>query len=160
MNSELQEFESYPLASAMSRLLANLIDAIPGIVICSIIGIVFVITLAASDSDTAAGVLTICTVLAFPFIICWAIYNIYLVAKYGQTFGKRMLRLKMVRVSDDSTIDVGRWLFLRTLIPNALSSATFGLFGIIDILFIFGDKRQCLHDMIADTKVIELPNKN
>ena len=29
------------------------------------------------------------------------------------------------------------------------------LFGIIDALFIFGETRQCLHDKLADTIVVE-----
>ena len=29
------------------------------------------------------------------------------------------------------------------------------MFGIIDVLFIFGESRQCLHDRIADTIVIK-----
>lgn len=152
--SEDLETPNYQLASAGTRLLANIIDAVPGAVIGGIIGVIFIIALAASDSDTATGVAVLCGFLACPLILGWFAYNVYLVSKYSQTFGKRILKIKMVR-SDNSPVDVGRWLFLRTILPNALSSATFGLFGLIDVLFIFGEKRQCIHDMFADTKVVE-----
>lgn len=153
MSEELETL-NYQLASAGTRLLANIIDAIPGALMCFIIGIIFVVALAASDSDTATGVTVLASFLACPFILGWLGYNIYLVSKYSQTFGKRILKIKMVR-TDNSPIDVGRWIFLRTLLPNALSSATFGLFGLIDMCFIFSAKRQCIHDMLADTKVVE-----
>jgi len=41
-------------------------------------------------------------------------------------------------------------IFLIGMIPVVGS-----FYGLIDPLFIFGDERRCLHDMIADTKVIE-----
>jgi uncharacterized RDD family membrane protein YckC len=45
----------------------------------------------------------------------------------------------------------GRWLvpYLMTLIPFA------GLvLALLDVLFIFRDDQRCLHDLLADTKVV------
>lgn len=154
MTDEL-ETPNYRLATIGTRLLANIIDAVPGALLCFVIGILFIIALAVSDSDTATGVAVVVGFLVCPFILGWLAYNIYLVSKHSQTFGKRIMKIKMVR-TDNSPVDVGRWIGLRTLLPNALSSATFGLFGLLDICFIFGEKRQCLHDMLADTKVVEV----
>ncbi len=80
-------------------------------------------------------------------------YQIYL-AQYGQSIGKRMRRLRVVR-TDGSPASLGRILLLRNFVPWAIGSFC-GLFGIIDALTIFTDERRCIHDLLADTKVIKV----
>jgi uncharacterized RDD family membrane protein YckC len=46
---------------------------------------------------------------------------------------------------------------LRILIPNVVTSATGGLFFLIDQAFIFRDDRRCIHDHIAGTVVLANP---
>ena len=50
-------------------------------------------------------------------------------------------------------MSLGRLIMLRNVVVWILSMIP--LFGIIDVLFIFGEARQCLHDKIADTIVIK-----
>ena len=80
-------------------------------------------------------------------------YQIYL-AQNGQSIGKRWRGIRVVRL-DGNRASLGRILFLRNFVPSALSSLC-GLVGLVDALLIFGEQRRCLHDMIADTKVIKL----
>lgn len=75
----------------------------------------------------------------------------------GQTIGKILFKLRIVR-SDGSRPDAWRLLGLRYGIGavmniNAVSSMVFGL---IDSLLIFRDSRKCLHDSIADTRVVKV----
>ena len=55
--------------------------------------------------------------------------------------------------SDGSDATLGRIFWLRNVV-NALI-AIIPLYSLIDILFIFGESRQCLHDKIADTIVVK-----
>jgi uncharacterized RDD family membrane protein YckC len=96
-------------------------------------------------------------VLAVPIFLCvmgfiaWAWITALLVARYGQTMGKRMLEIKVAR-SDGSQASLGRIFWLRNVVNYLLGVIPF--YGLIDVLFIFGARRQCLHDLIADTIVV------
>jgi uncharacterized RDD family membrane protein YckC len=83
------------------------------------------------------------------------IVTIVLVHRNGQTVGKKLLAIKVVR-SDGSRASLRRIFLLRNLV-NAIPSAiplVGNFYGLLDHVFIFGDKRQCLHDKIADTIVV------
>ena len=80
--------------------------------------------------------------------------ELYLCATASQSVGKRLLKIRVVRL-DGSRASVLRIVLLRNVIPQALGAA-FSVFAIIDAVFIFGDARRCLHDYLADTKVIKV----
>jgi uncharacterized RDD family membrane protein YckC len=82
--------------------------------------------------------------------------DLALLARNGQTIGKKLLGIKVVRV-DGSPVSLFRVFFLRylcntflTLIPVAGS-----LYSLVDCLMIFGETRRTVHDRIADTIVIK-----
>jgi uncharacterized RDD family membrane protein YckC len=78
-----------------------------------------------------------------------------LVKRNGQTIGKKILGIKVVR-KDGRKAGVGRIFWLRNVV-NALPGfvpLVGGLYGLVDALIIFGQARRCLHDRIADTIVI------
>jgi uncharacterized RDD family membrane protein YckC len=70
----------------------------------------------------------------------------------GQTIAKKMLSIKVVR-SDGSPASVGRIFWLRNFVNGALGIIP--LYGLVELLFIFGEAQQCLHDKIADTIVVK-----
>jgi len=80
--------------------------------------------------------------------------ELYLCATASQSVGKRLLKIRVVRL-DGSRASVLRIVLLRNVVPQALSAA-FSIFALIDAAFIFGDARRCLHDYLADTKVIKV----
>jgi uncharacterized RDD family membrane protein YckC len=84
--------------------------------------------------------------------IAWAWITLLLVARYGQTIAKRMLDIKVVR-SDGSQASLGRIFWLRNVVNTLLG--VIPLCSIIDPLFIFGERRRCIHDLIADTIVVK-----
>jgi uncharacterized RDD family membrane protein YckC len=84
--------------------------------------------------------------------IAWCWLTILFVSRNGQSIGKKMLGIKVVR-SDGSRASLGRIFLLRNVVNTLLALVPF--YGLVDILLIFGDAQQCVHDKIADTIVIK-----
>ena len=82
-------------------------------------------------------------------ILIWV--TIVLVSRNGQTIGKKLLNIKVVR-SDGSKATLARIFWLRNVVNTLIGIIP--LYTLVDHLFIFGEKRQCLHDKIADTIVV------
>jgi len=74
---------------------------------------------------------------------------------YGGTIGKKLLGIRIVR-SDGSRAGFVRLFFVRAGIITVLSMVPLlgGLLALVDMVLIFRDSRQCLHDNIADTIVV------
>jgi uncharacterized RDD family membrane protein YckC len=88
--------------------------------------------------------------------VAFVLVNGYLLVTQGQTVGKRLLGLRIVR-PDGERASAARVLGARYGIGYAIGVVPFvgGLFGLIDMLLIFRESRQCLHDNIADTIVVK-----
>lgn len=99
------------------------------------------------DSSLLILPLSLCAV----GFIAWAWITLLLVARYGQTMAKRLLEIRVVR-SDGSQASLGRIFWLRNVVNGLLGMIP--LYGLIDVLFIFGERRQTIHDLIADTIVV------
>jgi uncharacterized RDD family membrane protein YckC len=89
-------------------------------------------------------------------LVVWGLYNFKLMNEFGQTWGKRRMGIKVVRV-DGTKLTVGRWILLRIGALMALGFIPFAgsLVGIVDTLMIFRADKRCLHDLIADSIVIK-----
>ncbi|MEW9572424.1 RDD family protein [Rhodanobacter sp. Si-c] len=95
--------------------------------------------------------------LGFLLMLGVFVVNCVMVHQSGQTIGKRMLDIAIVR-TDGSRMGLLRYIFLR-VVPVVLLGMIplVGRFvGLIDPLLIFGKERRCLHDLIADTIVVDL----
>lgn len=82
--------------------------------------------------------------------------NGYWLHTRGQSVGKRLLGIRIVRSSGERAT-LSRIIFARYLPTQAVGMFPIigMLYPLIDILFIFRDSRQCLHDTIADTIVVK-----
>jgi uncharacterized RDD family membrane protein YckC len=83
----------------------------------------------------------------------------YLLARYGQTVGKWVCGIRIVR-ADRSKVGLWRILLLRKM-PSVLLAAIpvpymFPVLATVDALLIFRRSRQCLHDQVADTVVVNV----
>ena len=87
----------------------------------------------------------------------YVVVNGYLLAKNGQSVGKKMLDIKIVR-TDRSRASFVRLVGVRALFENALLLIPVVdiWLWIINVLFIFRRSRKCLHDTAADTVVIRI----
>ena len=92
--------------------------------------------------------------MAVGFGIFLVIQGWLLVTK-GQTVGKMICKLRIVR-TDGSKPEAWRLLGLRYGINYLINmnAITMMIYALLDPLLIFRASRQCLHDTIADTKVI------
>lgn len=88
--------------------------------------------------------------------VCWGLASLWLLHSRGQTVGKALAGLRMVR-SDGSRASLGRLLFRRELPIVIANAIPFGALLVgLESLQIFGKTRRCAHDRIADTIVLDL----
>ena len=112
------------------------------------------------------GAVEITVIIVAIGILPLAIYQWYLVATTGQTLAKKWLRIRVVKM-DGSPVDFMSGVFLRIWVPSVIlhvfgylivqlgaSTNVANLFGLIDVLLIFGRESRCVHDLIAGTKVV------
>jgi uncharacterized RDD family membrane protein YckC len=85
----------------------------------------------------------------------WLVLNGPLLARRGQTIGKAAVGTKIVDLQGGLP-PFGKLVALRYVVPSAVSSIPIfgGLFAMVNVLFIFGKERRCIHDYLAGTRVI------
>ncbi len=139
------------LATRGSRLGAYLLDLIS----FALLGIVAAVLLP-SFSKTGGNVEGVGIALIGLAAIAVTAVHIVFLHKYGQTIGKRLLGIKVVQ-TDGTRCELWRFFFLRALPVGILNNIPFiGIFvGLADTLMIFGQEQRCLHDLIANTIVVQ-----
>ena len=138
------------LASRGARLAAQLVDGLIGAGLGFALGLVLPGATAAGGGDGTLPLLA----FAAAFVALVGI-NLRLLYLYGQTIGKRIIGVRIVRLDGDRA-GLGRLVVLRTMVPSMIAGVPFlgVLFAVVNYLFIFRDDRRCLHDHMADTKVV------
>ncbi|RVU86636.1 RDD family protein [Leucothrix sargassi] len=103
------------------------------------------------------GPADVVTLFVFSLVVYAALHG-YLLSKYGQTIGKRLLGIQIVDVNTNQIVSFAKVFTMRYLPTNvAIQVPVIGqLLLLIDALMIFRKNRRTLHDMIAGTKVVEL----
>ena len=91
-------------------------------------------------------------------LIALAVFGITqstLLAKRGQTIGKKLLGLRILR-SNGERAGLGRLLGLRYGVGLLIELVpVIGMiYALVDLLLIFREPRRCVHDYIADTIVV------
>jgi uncharacterized RDD family membrane protein YckC len=140
------------LAERGTRLGAVLLDCL-ALTICLLPG--FVVLLAGGDdNDTTKA---IGGLLMGVFFLALAIVQIYMLTTRGQSIGKRIVGVKIVKYVDNSSPGFVHACLLRAIVPSMIGGIPFAgsIFWLVDICFIFGEERRCLHDLIAGTKVVK-----
>jgi uncharacterized RDD family membrane protein YckC len=133
-----------------ARLGAALIDGL--LLLGMLLAINAVLPFGLLSQDESSGQLLINGVAGFALFL---VVHGWLLVKHGQTVGKKLLGLRIVR-TDGSLASPARVLGLRYGVGWLLSALPVlgGFYALIDSLFIFRASRQCLHDTIADTIVV------
>jgi uncharacterized RDD family membrane protein YckC len=158
-------------ATRMSRFLAFLVDMSPGLVV-GVIGAIMAAVMMPGilkghfdPQGSGLASFAVFFIVIFVLLIGWLVWNIVLLYRYGQTVGKKALGIRVVRM-DGSRVSFARFLFLRGLAIGIISAVVGGIGGamhfrfagnivtLVDYLMIFGAAHRCLHDLIADTRVV------
>ncbi|WP_205522651.1 MULTISPECIES: RDD family protein [Myxococcus] len=141
-----------PQASREDRFLANLVDSIV-VFVPFVAGLVmFALTAEPTDEEFASFGFVLFGLLG-SLVLC--LVQLYLSGQNGQSLGKRWRHIRVVRM-DGSHVSLARIIFLRNLLPSFLNQVLC-VFGLADALCIFRDDRRCIHDYLADTEVIQVP---
>ena len=155
VSMENEPHEGPELAGRGARLGAAIIDSIIlGIVV--VVPMVFILggfsEYVSTINDSVFKWKFIMSVLGF---MAFMLINGVFLARDGQSIGKKLVGIKIVR-SDGSKADLSVIVLRRMLpvyvaqwVPYAGPLAQFA-----DVLCIFRESRKCLHDDIADTKVV------
>jgi uncharacterized RDD family membrane protein YckC len=142
------------LAGRGTRLLATLIDALIAGLAFGLLSLVTPLSfLPPANGAQITRFVLINLVVGF---IIFLVLHGYLLATRGQTIGKALLKVRIVR-SDGSPASFARIVGLRYLPTTAVTPIPIVgmLYGLVDSLLIFRESRRCLHDNIADTIVVK-----
>lgn len=172
------------LASPGTRLAARLIDVLSVLVLCVIanawFGYQFWVAMKpalteatrrvlAGDTTTAPipeptqDVSTLLFMILFVILAVWFAYEVPATANSGQTLGKRIMQIKVMRLESDERLGFGRsWRrFSRLGVPTLLWPCCLVGLGLqtLDCLSVATDRplHQALHDKSAATVVIQVP---
>jgi uncharacterized RDD family membrane protein YckC len=142
--------ENQELASRWKRLGGQLIDGVIALVL--VLPVMFLI--GAFDHARLSLVHQL-TWLVLGLGVFLAV-NGYLLAKSGQTVGKKLVGTRIVDLESRQILPLGKVFGLRVL-PLALIAQIPGIgaiFSLVDALFIFRNDKRCVHDLIAGTVVV------
>jgi uncharacterized RDD family membrane protein YckC len=104
----------------------------------------------------AESAVTSSLAMLFVGLLLFLTINGYLLHKNGQTIGKRLLGIKIVRTDGDAAA-LPRIIFLRYgpgILANVIPFIN-AIYPFVDSLLIFRESHKCLHDNIADTIVVK-----
>ncbi|MCH8247730.1 MAG: RDD family protein [Bacteroidetes bacterium] len=141
------------LASKGQRFLASMVDGLIGLVITFPI-----IYFTGGFKVIASGVQPSFSYTLFSSVVgilAFSLVHGMLLVRNGQTVGKKFIGIKIVDLSGNLPTITSHLLpryavfFLLGLVP-VVGIFIFG----INILFIFGKQRRCIHDYIAGTRVV------
>lgn len=130
------------LASRAARFWAAIIDTF--VLMGPLLLLVAISEITDVEALTTVGYVALVGVFILQFV---------LLAKDGQTVGKKVLNIRIVNNDTGEKASFIRIVLLRQIL-NAIISAFVPFYGIVDVLFIFRQDCRTLHDRIAGTRVI------
>lgn len=153
--SEAQPNETAAFASLGARFGASLID---GVIMLALTMVPLIAFMGGWSNYVATAVSNGYLLKIGIGVVGFAIYvliNGYFLAQSGQSIGKKMVCIKIVR-TDGSQPPLSH-ILLRRLGPTYIAQVmplVGPLLIFIDVILIFRSSRQCVHDQIADTMVV------
>jgi uncharacterized RDD family membrane protein YckC len=134
------------LADRGTRLGAALLD---GLIVFVMVYLPFFLSVALGGKDSWSPIGLVVAGVGF---IVWMVFTVKFLGENGQSIGKKACKIKILR-KDGSEVSISRVIVGRNMVNGLLG--VIPLYAIIDVLFIFGNARRCVHDYLADTIVIK-----
>lgn len=153
------------LADPLIRLGAVLLDGVLGLISASpaLVGVFLMapaISAASSSTDPGSTAPSTASILAVAIggimALAFGIYQLVILSTRGQTVAKRLLGIRIVNFDDEQNPGFVKAVLLRAFVPGLIGSIPIlgVIFTIVDSCFIFRPDRRCIHDLMANTKVI------
>jgi len=138
------------LATRRNRLIAALIDQ--GVLVPA--AVVLAMGLKVDEADKYNMALVTVGLLGVAAILI--LQTVFLTTR-GQSLGKMARRIRIVRL-DGSRPGFVHAVLLRSWAPSVINCVPYvaGIFGFIDVLFIYREDQRCVHDLMADTTVVNV----
>lgn len=146
-----QEVEDL-LASRGERFAAALIDAVVSILIT--IPLFFVVGLE-NLQEPSIGLTAMTFLYGFASFL---IVHGFLLFHYGQTVGKRFLKIRIEDLDNNQATFSN--ILLKRYLPISIVAyipVVGSILSLVDVLFIFRADKRCVHDLIANTRVCRVP---
>jgi uncharacterized RDD family membrane protein YckC len=152
------------LAGRLERFCAQMIDgflnllaALPG----GILIVVAVINAEQQNQDEPGPLFFVGAALAMIGLLALNIYQWVLIARDGQSIGKRLMKVRIIKVDTRQPPGFVHGVLLRLWVNSILAGLPCGLglvYSIVDLCFIFREDRRCVHDLLAQTVVVSAPD--
>lgn len=92
----------------------------------------------------------------FAYLIIMLMIQAFFIAKSGQSIGKKIAKIKIVDVEQNTQVNSIRAFWLRSVLFIILNLLFMPFITLIDYtFFVFNKNRQTLHDKLAKTKVVK-----
>ncbi|GAA0721199.1 hypothetical protein GCM10008905_11380 [Clostridium malenominatum] len=91
--------------------------------------------------------------IAFLFNIVILVIQSTLVCILGQSIGKKLLKIKVVKVNSDTKAGFVTNFLMRGLVNHLLWITI--IYPVVDFIFLIRKDKRCIHDFIAGTKVVK-----
>ena len=149
------------LASWGSRVIAQIID---GIIVCVLAAIVLALLAALGLTvDTSGGTAAFIVTIAFAAVaiaVGALLYAPILMARTnGQTWGRMVVNIRVIRADGGPMtfwFAMLREVLVKSLLVSVVSSFTFGLAWLLDVLWpLWDEENRALHDFVVNTRVIK-----
>jgi uncharacterized RDD family membrane protein YckC len=156
--------DSAELAGRGTRLGASLLDSLiaficclPALILAGSAILQAAISGERNPENVDSGRMLIGIALMGCALLILAIVQIWMLTTRGQTLGKRMLGIRIVKFADQSNPGCVGAFLMRAVVPGIIGAIPYlgFIFSIVDVCFIFREDRRCIHDLIAGTQVVK-----
>lgn len=147
------------LATRGSRLFAVIIDGLLAtiLVVPAVLMFPFGFT-ADGEVDMSEGV-PAGLMVAYGVIGVYSLFQLFLLWTRSQTLGKIAMKIRIDEYGSDERAGAVKAVLIRSIVVGMISAVPIigTIFGLVNILFIFGKEQRCIHDLLAGTVVRVAP---